>query len=123
MSKTTSVASILSLGELPASVRRKPFGKLSRADLKLITGMLQVKEWVQQSYKEQSRIMQATIVRKRKAGYCGGFVYCLNYTGKHHMCADCKRQKTKPRYSKRLSPYGQIRKAERAKERQERQSQ
>ncbi len=119
MSKATNVASILSLEELPPSIRRKPLDKLSRSDVKVITGMLQVKEWVQDSYRQQSRIMQAVIVRKRKAGYCGGFVYCLNYTGKEYMCADCKRQKANPRYSKKLSPYGQIRKAERAKQRQE----
>ena len=113
-----NLATVLTLEEIPAVIRQKKLGDLTRSDRRVIAGMLFIKELVQKSYQQQARIMQATIRRKREEGYCGGFVYCLEYTGKAYMCAKCKKQKANPNYSRKMSEYGRIRQAERAKERQ-----
>src|SRR5579885_2326140 len=102
----------LKLEEIPYAIRQKPLGSLTRADRKVIAGMLFIKEIVQESFQKQARIMQDTIRRKRKEGYCGGFVYCLEYTGKKYMCDNCRRKKANPTYSRKMSEYGRIRKAE-----------
>lgn len=113
-----SAASLsLIVNDLPQILRKRKIQDLTRADRKVIYGMLAIKEMVQESYQKQSRIIQDTIRQKRKAGYCGGFIYCLQYTGEHYMCDGCKKQKANPSYSRKLSEYGKIRRAEREKER------
>ena len=111
------VSQILNLKELPAILKSKKFKDYSLKDQKFIGGMLLIKEIVQVSYQKQARLMQETIREKRKHGYCGGFIYCLEYSGKEYMCPACKRQKDHPKYSRRQSPYGKIRQMERAKAR------
>lgn len=119
MNATAAQLSLI-VNDLPDILRRRRIKDLTRSDKKLIVGMLAIKELVQQSYQKQARLMQQTIKEKRKAGYCGGFVYCLQYTDKKYMCDACRKQKANPSYSRKMSEYGRIRQAERAKARQER---
>lgn len=114
MNATATQLSLI-VNDLPQILRKRKIKDLTSADKKVIVGMLAIKELVQKSYQKQARLMQDTIQSKRKAGYCGGFIYCLQYTGKHYMCEACKKQKANPSYSRKLSEYGKIRKAERAK--------
>lgn len=109
------VAQLLKLEEIPTVLKSKQFGKWTPKDRKFIAGMLLIKELVQTSYQKQSKIMSQTIQQKREYGYCGGFIYCLEYTGKHYMCSKCKSQKANPKYTRRQSQYGKIRQAERQK--------
>lgn len=110
---TASLALIVN--DLPQILRKRKIKDLTLADRKVIVGMLTIKELVQTSYRKQARIMQETIRQKRESGYCGGFIYCLNFTGKAYMCATCRKQKANPTYSKKVSEYGKIRQAERKK--------
>jgi len=112
----------LTLDDIPHAIRHKLLGTLNKRDRKVIYGMMAIKELVQESYQKQARIIQATIRKKRDEGYCGGFVYCLEYTGKDYMCAKCKKQKANPSYSRKMSEYGRIRKAEKEAARQARAS-
>lgn len=114
----TAASLSLIVNDLPQILRSRKIKDLTRADKKVIVGMLTIKEMVQESYQKQAKIIQNTIRQKRKAGYCGGFVYCLQFTGEHYMCKGCKKQKANPSYSRKLSEYGKIRKAEREKARQ-----
>jgi hypothetical protein len=109
----------LIVNDLPQILRKRKISDLTKADKKLILGMLSIKEMVQASYKHQAKLIQDTIRKKRDNGYCGGFIYCLNYSGDNYMCPTCKKQKANPSYSRRTSEYGQIRKAEREKARKE----
>ncbi len=117
MAATASSLSLI-VNDLPQILRKRKIQDLTRADRKVIYGMLAIKEMVQKSYQKQAKLIQDTIREKRAAGYCGGFVYCLQYTGKSYMCEGCRKQKANPSYSKKLSEYGKIRKAEKEKERQ-----
>lgn len=117
MNATAAQLSLI-VNDLPQILRKRKIKDLTRADKKVIVGMLAIKELVQKSYQKQARLMQETIRQKREAGYCGGFVYCLQFTGKKYMCDGCKKQKANPTYSRKISEYGRIRKAEREKARQ-----
>ena len=109
--------SSLKIEEVPEIIKGKPFKNYTLKDKKFIAGMLLIKELVQISYQKQSKIMTQTIQKKREYGYCGGFIYCLEFTGKHYMCASCKKQKKNPKYAKKQSQYGKLRQAERNKRR------
>jgi hypothetical protein len=109
----------LIVNDLPQILRKRKITDLTRADKKLILGMLAIKEMVQESYQKQARLIQETIRQKREAGYCGGFIYCLQYSGKKYMCDACRKQKANPTYSRKMSEYGKIRQAEKEKERHE----
>lgn len=113
-----NVAAVLKIEEIPSVLKTKQFKDWNAKDRKFIAGMLLIKELVQTSYQKQSKIMSQTIQKKREYGYCGGFIYCLEYTGEAYMCPSCKRQKSNPKYSRRQSQYGKIRQAERLKLRQ-----
>lgn len=105
----------LKIEEIPEIIKSKPFKEYTLKDKKFIAGMLLIKEIVQVSYQKQSKIMTQTIQRKREYGYCGGFIYCLEFTGKNYLCSNCKKQKAKPKYHRKQSQYGKLRQAEREK--------
>ncbi len=117
MDATAAQLSLI-VNDLPQILRKRKIKDLTRADKKVIVGMLAIKELVQESYRRQARLIQDAIRQKRKAGYCGGFIYCLQHTGKSYMCPTCKKQKANPSYSRKMSEYGKIRQAEREKVRQ-----
>jgi hypothetical protein len=109
----------LIVNDLPQILRKRRIKDLTGADKKVILGMLAIKEMVQKSYQKQARLIQDCIRQKREAGYCGGFIYCLQYSGKKYMCDTCRKQKANPAYSRKMSEYGRIRKAEKEKSRNE----
>lgn len=110
-----NIAAVLKLEEIPDIIKTKKFKDYTPKDKKFIAGMLLIKELVQTGYQKQAKIIQETIRKKREYGYCGGFVYCLEFTGKEYMCSGCKRQKANPKYHRRPSQYGKLRQAEREK--------
>lgn len=116
MSKQNA-AVVLRIEEVPAAIRKKPVVKLTKADRKVIAGVLFIKEIVQEGYRKLSKTTVEILRQKRAEGYCAGWVYCLNYSGKHYMCNACKQKKANPMYRRHMSKYGQIRQIEREKAR------
>lgn len=80
-----STAMVLFEG-LPAKTRRK----LNMGEIKSITGMVLIKDRVQQHF--HSIAMQEATLRKfkRAHGYCGGRPFCLAWTGsEQNLCSTC----------------------------------
>lgn len=113
---------LILFNSLPQVTRRK----LNVTDLKEVTGMILIKDRVQQYYSEDAH-KRTTLRRfKRANGYCGGDVWCLAFTGPDKsLCPTCHKHMQNLRngvvkYKRGVSAYGQLRKRERAEEKAER---
>jgi hypothetical protein len=115
------MGTVINLKDIPSILRKRKLRDFTGEDRKIISDILFVKELIQDCYKKQAKIVQETIERKREAGYCGGYIYCLNYTGEKFSCKDCKNQRANPQYHKKLSRYGEIRRVERFQEKNRKQ--
>ncbi len=89
-----------------------------RGALKSVLSLMLVKDRIQQFYAQSAQLDKALTEFKRKHGYCGGTAYCMHYVGDEaHSCKDCLKQAANPKYKKRISEYGMIRRKEKEADR------
>jgi hypothetical protein len=121
--------------QLPARTRRK----LDERDMESLTGAVLVKERIYQYAQLEAREKAQVKAYKRRHGYCGGRVTCLEYVGPNRtLCSACaaeqaayndeayarRRAKTQgergPERRTRVTEYGAMRAEDRRLEREER---
>lgn len=92
-----------------------------RGALKSVLSMMLVKDRIQQFYAQTAQLDKALTDFKRKHGYCGGRSFCMRYVGDGaHSCKECLKANANPKYKKKVSEYGMIRRKEREENRRAR---
>lgn len=88
-----------------AHIGSMKFGKLSQ-----FVGVALVKDRIQAHYAQVAVQKQVVLDFKRKHGYCGGTIGCMENTGaEQHSCDACLEANANPRYKKRVTDYGRMR--------------
>jgi len=91
--------------------------------LTVATGILLVKDRIEQYYKQEAQLRAGLNEYKTKRGYCAGATSCMQQvSADQRLCRDCQHDKDNPRYKRRQSEYGKIRQREREAERKEREA-
>ncbi len=91
---------------------------MKRTALKSVISLMLVKDRVQQHYAQAAALDKSLTDFKRKHGYCGGRSFCLHYVGDEaHSCKDCLKANANPKYKKKVSEYGMIRRKEKEADR------
>lgn len=81
----------------------------------IAVGILLVKGRIQSYYATAARLEADLSAFKAKHGYCAGRPYCMNQVSEEGgLCVDCKKERGNPKYKKRVSEYGKMRRKEKA---------
>lgn len=89
-----------------------------RGALKSVLSLMLVKDRIQQHYAQSAALDKALTDFKRKHGYCGGRSFCMHYVGEEaHSCKECLKANANPKYKKKVSEYGMIRRKEKEADR------
>lgn len=92
--------------------------------LKSVMGVMRVKDRIQLFYQQTARLESELNAFKQEHGYCVGRPFCMTYVGqlegRKRSCSACAKANASPRYKRKVSEYGRIRRKEREEERKAR---
>lgn len=89
-----------------------------KSTLRVAVGILLVKDRIQQYFAQCAQLERGLNDFKRKHSYCIGRPFCMNMVSdESSSCNECLKANQNPRYKKKLSAYGVMRRDERAEER------
>ena len=98
------------------SVGKMKFGKLSE-----VVGVALVKDRIQAYYAQEAAHKHVLLAFKRKHGYCGGSIGCMEVTGsEQHSCKGCLEANANPKYKVIATDYGRMRRKEKAEQKKAR---
>jgi len=104
-------------------IKKGHFGSLTVGQVAARYGVLLIKDRIQRYFELEARERAELRAFKRKHGYCGGEVNCMVQTGREvHVCEECKKKARFPKRRNGVSEYGRIRRAERERERAEKEA-